>query len=246
MRSSEIRLRKFKLRLRDKHFATHEAPALPYGGNHFSRSWLFGAVATRIYLFLFIIHLTFIKCSNSFLHPWHYSPWWALSFFTILLQSFLCCDNTFQSITPILLILSSMYCSHLFLDLPFFLTPNFIIMLCPDMPSFSVLKILSGRIFLIWQNVRVLDKLSFIVLWCFNFLRVKQRILRLTSVFFLKIRGARSPKNQDWLKRLLPDLNFSYLNQISLLLSLSSYPTVLMRLGGYRSRHYTSRNISRV
>ena len=48
MRSSKIRLRKLKLRLRDKSFANHKAPVLPSGSNCFSRSWLFGAVAPRI------------------------------------------------------------------------------------------------------------------------------------------------------------------------------------------------------
>ena len=48
MRSSEIRLRILKLRLRDKCFANHEAPWLPSGTNHISRSWLFRAVVPRI------------------------------------------------------------------------------------------------------------------------------------------------------------------------------------------------------
>ena len=51
MRSSEIRLRKLKLRLRDKCFANHKAPVLPFGSNRFSRSWFFGAVAPQIYYF---------------------------------------------------------------------------------------------------------------------------------------------------------------------------------------------------
>ena len=38
-------------------------------------------------------------------------------------------------------------------------------------------------------------------------------------------------------------LNFSFLNRISLLLISSSYPIVLARLGGPRSRSYTSRKI---
>ena len=70
-----------------------------------------------------------------------------------------------------------------------------------------------------WINYRLSLCTINSILWCFNFLRVQQRILCLTSVFFLKIRGARSPKNQDQMKRLLPNLNFSYLNQILLLLS---------------------------
>ena len=45
MKSSEIRLRKLKLRLRDSTLP----PVLPYGSNHFSRSWLFGAVAPQIF-----------------------------------------------------------------------------------------------------------------------------------------------------------------------------------------------------
>ena len=42
MTSSEIRLRKLKLRLWDKRFANHS--------NRFSRSWLLGAVAPRIFI----------------------------------------------------------------------------------------------------------------------------------------------------------------------------------------------------
>ena len=50
-----------------------------------------------------------------------------------------------------------------------------------------------------------------------------------------------------WLaKRLSLKLKFSFLNRISLLLMSSSYPIVLTRLGGPRSRPYTSRKISRV
>ena len=44
-----IQLRKLKLRLRNKRFANHKAPVLSFGSNHFSRSWLFGAVVPRIY-----------------------------------------------------------------------------------------------------------------------------------------------------------------------------------------------------
>ena len=50
-----------------------------------------------------------------------------------------------------------------------------------------------------------------------------------------------------WLaKRLSLHLNFSFLNWISLLFILSSYPIVLTMLGGPCSRPYTSRKISRV
>ena len=42
------------------------------------------------------------------------------------------------------------------------------------------------------------------------------------------------------------NLNFSFLNWISLFLISSSYPIVLTRLGGPRSRPYTSRKISEV
>ena len=49
-----------------------------------------------------------------------------------------------------------------------------------------------------------------------------------------------------WLaKRIYLNLNFCFLNRISLLIS-SSYPIVLTRLGGPRSRPCTSRKISRV
>ena len=51
MRSSEIRLRKLKLKLRDKRFANHKAPVLPSGSNHFSWSWLFEAEAPWIFFF---------------------------------------------------------------------------------------------------------------------------------------------------------------------------------------------------
>ena len=50
MRSSEIRLRKLKLRLRDNALLTIR---LPSGSYHFSRSWPFGAVAPRIYLLIY-------------------------------------------------------------------------------------------------------------------------------------------------------------------------------------------------
>ena len=53
MRIGEVRLRKLKLRLRDTRFANHKTPLLPFGSNRFIRSWLFGAVAPRIYLFLY-------------------------------------------------------------------------------------------------------------------------------------------------------------------------------------------------
>ena len=47
-------------------------------------------------------------------------------------------------------------------------------------------------------------------------------------------------------KTLSLNLNFSFLNWISLLLTSSSYPIVLTRLGGPHSGPYTSRKISRV
>ena len=75
-----------------------------------------------------------------------------------------------------------------------------------------------------------------------------------------QIRGATAPKNQDRLKRCLSDrnagsfvinnkslslnLNFSFLNRISLISS--SYPIFLTRLCRPHSRHYTGRQISRV
>ena len=79
--------------------------------------------------------------------------------------------------------------------------------------------------------------------------------------YIIEIHGATAPRGQDrlkWLlsdgstgdfvvsKALIPQLYFSFLNRISLLLISSSYPIVLTRLGGPRSRPYTSRNISRV
>ena len=47
-------------------------------------------------------------------------------------------------------------------------------------------------------------------------------------------------------KALSLNLNFSFPNRISLLLTSSSYPIVLRRLGGPRSRPFTSRKMSRV
>ena len=47
-------------------------------------------------------------------------------------------------------------------------------------------------------------------------------------------------------KALSLNLNFRFRNQISLLLISSSYPIALTRMGGPRSRPYTSRKISRV
>ena len=82
-----------------------------------------------------------------------------------------------------------------------------------------------------------------------------------STPFFFLIRGTTALKSQDRLKQLLPDgstgglvvskvlslnLNFSFLNRISLLLISSSYSIGLTRLGGPRSRPYTSRKISRV
>ena len=49
MRSSEIWLRKLKLRLRNNALLTARPPVLPSGSNRFSRSWLFGGVAPRIF-----------------------------------------------------------------------------------------------------------------------------------------------------------------------------------------------------
>ena len=87
-------------------------------------------------------------------------------------------------------------------------------------------------------------------------------IIFTTSInVLLKIRGTTAPKSQGRLKGLLSDdsigglvvskalslnFNFSFLNRISLLLISSSYPVVITRLGGPRSRPYTSRKISRV
>ena len=70
---------------------------------------------------------------------------------------------------------------------------------------------------------------------------------------FIKIRGATAPKSQHRLKWFLPDgstwdlvvskalslnINFSFINRISLLLISSSYAIGLTRLGGPRSRTY--------
>ena len=53
MRSSEIQLRKLKLRLRDNALLTTRSPVLPSGSNRFSWSWFFRAVVPRIYLFIY-------------------------------------------------------------------------------------------------------------------------------------------------------------------------------------------------
>ena len=54
-------------------------------------------------------------------------------------------------------------------------------------------------------------------------------------------------KRAFWLvNHLSLNLNFSFLNRISLLLISSSYPIVLTRLGGPRSKSYTFRKIPRV
>ena len=81
---------------------------------------------------------------------------------------------------------------------------------------------------------------------------------RPTWLLFNLIRGATAPKSQGRLKGLLIDgstgrlvvckaislnLNFSFLNRISLLLTSSSYQIFLTKLGGHRSRPYTSRKI---
>ena len=56
MRRNEIRLRKLKLRLRDKRFVKHKAPVLPSGSKYFNRSWLFGVVAPWIFVFWWLSH----------------------------------------------------------------------------------------------------------------------------------------------------------------------------------------------
>ena len=49
LRSSEIWLKKLKLRLRDNTFLRTRPPVLPSRSNHFSWSWFLGAVAPRIF-----------------------------------------------------------------------------------------------------------------------------------------------------------------------------------------------------
>ena len=58
MKMSEIRLRKLKLRLRDSALLTTRPPVLSSGSNHFSRSCLSGAVAPRIYIYIYIYYRT--------------------------------------------------------------------------------------------------------------------------------------------------------------------------------------------
>ena len=72
MRSSEIRWRKLKLRLRDKHFANRKAPVLPSGSNRFSRSWLYGAVAPRIYLFIHLFIYSKYWVIFQHIHLWNW------------------------------------------------------------------------------------------------------------------------------------------------------------------------------
>ena len=50
MRSSEIRLRKLKLKLRDNALLTTRPPVLPPGSNRFSQSWLYRAITPWIIL----------------------------------------------------------------------------------------------------------------------------------------------------------------------------------------------------
>ena len=82
-------------------------------------------------------------------------------------------------------------------------------------------------------------------------------IIKINKSVVLQLRRAKTDwsdccqmavKGALWLsKRLSLNLNFSFLNRISLLLISSSYPIiVLTRLGGPRSTPYTSRKISRV
>ena len=74
----------------------------------------------------------------------------------------------------------------------------------------------------------------------------------------IKIRGATAPESQDRLKRLLPygstgdlvvskalslNLNFSFLNRISLFFIPSNYETGLPRLGGPRYKPQTPEKI---
>ena len=91
----------------------------------------------------------------------------------------------------------------------------------------------------------------------YNAANFTSQTIRLLSQFScIKIHVAAAPKSQDRLKRMLSNgntgylvvrkalslnLNFSFLNRISLLVILSSYPVVLTRLGGPRSRPYSSR-----
>ena len=85
--------------------------------------------------------------------------------------------------------------------------------------------------------------------------------LRVNNLNLNLVRGTAVPESQDRLKGLLPDgstgglvvwkalylnLNFNFLNRILLLLISCRYPIVLTRLGGPRSRSYTTRKISRV
>ena len=46
---------------------TTRPPVLPFGSNHFSRSWLFGAVAPRIQLNLILIIIIIIKINHTIL-----------------------------------------------------------------------------------------------------------------------------------------------------------------------------------
>ena len=65
-------------------------------------------------------------------------------------------------------------------------------------------------------------------------------------LFNININLWRYSPEEPRLAEVVADLNFSFLNQISLLLISSSYPIVLTRFCGPPSRPYTTRKISRV
>ena len=90
MRSIEIRLRNSNYGWGISALLTTRPPVLPSGGNHFSRSWLFGAVAQLIYFNLYIYKIIIpsdclkwyddVRFEEFFyiISPWRYSseePW---------------------------------------------------------------------------------------------------------------------------------------------------------------------------
>ena len=69
LRSSEVRLRKLTIRLRDNCLLTRRSHILSSGSNRFSRSWLFGAWRHGFYYYYFFIFYLFIYLfTNNIFH----------------------------------------------------------------------------------------------------------------------------------------------------------------------------------
>ena len=216
MRCNEIRLRKLKLRLKDKGFANHKAPVLPSGRNHFSRSWLFWAVAPRIYFYLFFFLLYYhIKRCRQLVYNLIYNSR----------------ESTFAYVHALNIHqwhnLKIVYCC----------IKNYYI----ELIKYSFQCLLSEALKMAILSTQVY--VAFILK-----LKIKSVALQLRRAKTGRCGCCQMAVQAAlWLaKRLSLNLHFSFLNRISLLLISSSYPFVLRRLGGPRSRPYTSRKISGV